>query len=83
MAQQKQKGGKAGKGAKRVADQASQKKGRAAFKKTAQYLRGPKDGGPTQKEVLLTADRRIEQERLERVRREHEIRMGWRRSSYW
>lgn len=78
MAQQKQRGGKAGKGAKRVADQASQNKGRATFKKTAQYLRGPKDGGPTLAERVAITNRRIEEERLERERR-----LGSRRSSYW
>lgn len=83
MAQQKQKGGKAGKGAKRVADQASKDKGRAAFKKTAQYLRGPKDGGPTLAERVAAFNRRKEQERLEFERLEHAIWMSRRRYPYW
>lgn len=77
MAQQKQGGGKAGKGAKRVVNQVSQNKGRAAFKQTAQYLRGPKDGGPTLAERVAKVDAEKKRLQLEAEQRTGHWRYYW------
>lgn len=67
MAKQKQGGGKARKGASKRAH--TNGSDRASQKQSVDYLRGPKDGGPTLAERVAGYNRRVAQEERDRFKR--------------
>lgn len=75
MAKQKQGGGKSGKNLN-IRITAVQNKGRSKFKQSPEYLRGPKNGGPTLAEIVAAHDSRIRREEEEARLRDRP--WGWR-----